>query len=237
MEFKDLKSAWDTYSTQEVDKHHLGKESIHELLRTRTKTLVDRIDRNIRIGLSVLLVFIAYVIVDSLFLSDYFSELLMHKVIEYPEWLKPLDVFTTTLIITTYLFFAIRYLKIRRNFSIDLQLKDLLNGILETVQTYRRMFYLAVIILLLNMVVGFVAGIYEGLKYSVGNVPRGMENLTTSKIILIICIGLAVLIPLIVLTFFTLRWGFNKLYGRYLDRLNETLKELDESAIAEERSK
>lgn len=229
MEFKDLKSAWDTYSSQEVDKHRLGKESIHELLRHRTQTMVDRIDRNILIGMSVLLVFIAYVIVDSLFLSDYFSNLLMHKVIEYPQWLKPLDVFTTTLIITTYLFFAIRYLKIRRSFSIDLQLKDLLKGILETVQTYRRMFYLAVIILLLNMVVGFVAGIYEGLKFSTINLPGGLENITSSRILHVAGIGLALLIPMIVITFLLLRWGFNKLYGRYLVSLNETLKELDES--------
>ncbi|HAH23675.1 MAG TPA: hypothetical protein DCL77_07950 [Prolixibacteraceae bacterium] len=229
MEFKDLKSAWDTYSSQEVDKHHLGKESIHELLRTRTQTMVDRIDRNILIGMSVLLVFIAYVVVDSLFLSDYFSNLLMDKVIEYPKWLKFLDVFTTTLIITTYLFFAIRYLKIRRSFSIDLQLKDLLKGILETVQTYRRMFYLAVIILLLNMVVGFVAGIYEGLKFNTINLPGGLENITSSKIIHVVGIGLAVLIPLIVVTFLILRWGFNKLYGCYLISLNATLKELDES--------
>ena len=228
MEFKDLKSAWNTYSSQEVDKHHLGKESIHELLRNRTKTLVDRIDRNIRIGLSVLLVFIAYVVIDSLFLSDYFSMLLIHEVVESPKWLKLLDIFTTTLIITTYLFFAIRYLKIRRSFSIDLQLKDLLKGILETLQTYRRMFYLAVIILLLNIVVGFTAGLYEGIKFSTGKIPGGMDNLTSSKILMVIAIGLAVLIPLVAFTFFILRWGFNKLYGRYLISLNETLKELDE---------
>jgi hypothetical protein len=73
MELKDLKSAWNTYSSQEVDKHHLGKESINELLRNRTHTMVGRIDRNILIGMSVLLVFIAYVVLDSFFLSDYFS--------------------------------------------------------------------------------------------------------------------------------------------------------------------
>jgi len=140
MEFKDLKSAWDTYSSQEVNKHRLGKESIDELLRNRTKTLVDRIDRNIRIGLTVLFVFIAYVILDSLFLSEYFSKILFQEVVEYPRWLVPIDYFSTTLIVATYLFFAIRYLKIRRSFSIDLQLKDLLKGILETVQTYKRMF-------------------------------------------------------------------------------------------------
>ena len=229
MELKDLKSAWDTYSSQEVDKHHLGRESIHELLRNRTRTLVDRIDRNIRTGLGVLLVFIAYVVIDSLFLSEYFSRLLVHEVVEYPKWLQPLDIFTTALIVITYLFFVLRYLKIRHSFSIDLHLKDLVKGILETLQTYRWMFYLAVVILLLNIAVGFAAGLYEGIKYSAGNIPGGIESLATSKILLIIGVGLVVLIPIIAITFLILRWGFNKLYGRYLVHLNDTLKELDES--------
>ena len=229
MDLKDLKSAWDTYSSQEADKHHLGKESINELLRTRTKTLVEKIDRNIRIGMGILLVFIGYVLIDSIFLSDYFSKVIIHEVVEYPKWLVPLDFFSITLIVFTYLFFAIRYKKIRRSFSIDLQLKDLLKGILETVQAYRRMFYLAVAILMLNMVVVFSAGLYQGIKFRTGNIPGGMENLSTSKIFLIIGVGLAVLIPLIAGTFFILRWGFNKLYGRYLVSLNETLLELDET--------
>lgn len=233
MDLKDLKSAWDTYSSQEVDKHRLEKETIHEMLKTRTKSLVDRIDRNIRIGMTVLLVFIAYVVIDSLFLSEYFSKAIINEVIEYPKWLIPLDFFSTTLIITTYLFFAIRYLKIKRSFSIDLQLKDLLKGILETMQTYRRMFYLAVVILLLNMVAGFAAGLYQGIKYKADSISGGMENLATSKIMTIIGIGLLILIPIVALTFFVLRWGFNKLYGRYLQSLNDTLKELDESEVTE----
>ena len=224
MEFKDLKSAWNTYSSQEVDKHHLGTESIHELLRNRTKTLVDRIDRNLRIGMGILLAFISYVILDDLYLS----KILIKEPIPYPSWMVPLDVFSNALIVTTYLVFVIRYLKTKRNFSVDLQLKDFLNGILDTLTIYRRMFYMAVIILLINMTVSFTAGLYEGIKFSTGNLPGGMGTLTSSKILMVIAIGLAVLIPLIAFTFFILRWGFNKLYGRYMVSLNQTLKELDE---------
>jgi hypothetical protein len=233
MELKDLKSAWNTYSSQEVDKHRLEKETIHELLKTRTKSLVDRIDRNIRIGMTVLLIFITYVVIDSLFLSEYFSKVIVNQTVEYPKWLEPLDIFSTVLIVTTYLFFALRYLKIKRSFSIDLQIKDLLEGIRETVITYRRMFYLAVIILLLNMVVGFAVGLYQGIKLRADLISGGMENLPTSKIFMIIGIGLLILIPLVALTFFILRWGFNKLYGKYLQSLNDTLNELDESEPSE----
>lgn len=229
MEFKDLKSAWNTYSSQQMDKHHLGQESINELLRHRTKTLVDKIDRNIRIGMGLLLVFIAYVILDSFYLSTLFIE----ETINYPRWIYPLDIFSTTIIITTYLFFVIRYLKIKRHFSVDLHLKDFLIGILDTITTYRRMFYLGVIILLINICVSFTAGMYAGLKFSVGNTPGGLDNLPATKILTMIGIGLAILIPLVTAVFFILRWGFNKLYGRYLVKLNGTLKELDESGVRE----
>ncbi len=233
MDLKDLKSAWDTYSSQEMDKHRLGKETILGLLRNRTKSLVDRIDRNIRIGMGVILLFIAYVVVDSLFLTK-LPETIVDQTVEYPKWLVPIDIFSTFLIITTYLFFVIRYLKVKKNFSIDLQLKDLLKGILETLQTYRRMFYLAVIILLLNMVVGFAAGLYLGIKIKADAQNLEISNLDLSQILSAVGIGLLFLIPLIALMFFILRWGFNKLYGNYLQSLNDTLNELDESEIAPE---
>ena len=232
MELKDLKSAWDTYSSQEMDKHRLEKESIHELLKNRTQSLVDRIDRNMRIGMGFLLIFIVYVIIDSIFLSD-LPKAIFHQAIEYPKWLIPIDIFSTTLIITTYLFFIIRYLKIKRSFSIHLQLKDLLLGIQETLKTYRRMFYLAVVILILNIIVSFMAGVYQGLKIQADTVSGGIINLTTNQILKITGLSLLMIILVIAFSFFVLRWGFNKLYGRYLVKLNETLQELDESEITE----
>jgi len=226
MDLKDLKSAWHTYSSQEMDKHRLGKENISDLLKNQTKSLVDRIDRNIRIGMIVLLSFIAYVIIDDLYLTKLFIK----EPIEYPAWMFPMDVFSNTIIVTTYLFFVLRYLRIKRSFSPDTHLKDLLTGILDTIQTYRRMFYLAVIILLINMVVSFIAGLYQGVKVkAVG----GMENLAVSRIFIIVGVGLAFLIPLIGITFFLLHKGFNHLYGRYLIKLNETLAELDETGDLE----
>lgn len=229
MELKDLKSAWDAYSSQEMDKHRLGKESIHELLKTRSKSLVERIDRNIRIGMVVLLVFIGYLIVDDIYLSKIFIQ----DPIQYPAWMIPFDVFSNVLIVATYLLFVLRYLRIKCSFSSDTQLVDLLTGILDTLRTYRRMFYLAVVILLINMAVSFAAGLYEGVKYKAGAAAGGMENLAFSKILIILGVGLAFLIPIIALTFFLLHWGFNRLYGRYLVRLNDTLQELDEKGNAE----
>jgi len=229
MDIKDLKSAWDRYSSQEMDKHRLGKESIQEMLKNKTKNLIELIDRNIRIGLGILLLFVAYVVLDDLYLS----KILIRETIQYPVWLIYFDVFSNFLIVTTYLYFVIRYFKIKRTFSTDLHLKDLLTGIIETLMIYRRMFYLAVGILLLNITVSFTAGLYAGLKISSDNLPGGLEQFSTIKIMSVLGIGLLVLIPIVGLTFMLLRWGFNKLYGRYLNSLNQTLQELDETDITE----
>ena len=232
MELKDLKSAWETYSSQEVNKHRLEKETIHELLKNRTKSLVEHIDRNIRIGLGILLVFIAYTILDSVLMTN-LPQLIAHQPVEIPHWLTPIDVFSTVLIVTTYLFFVFRYLKIKKSFSVDLQIKDLLKGIIETVRTYRRMFYLAVVILLLSLTVGFAAGFYQGIKMVAESKNISISGLETSQILTSLGVGLLILTPLITILFFLLRWGFNKLYGKYLQTLKETLRELDEPETME----
>jgi len=228
MDLKELKTAWNKYSSQQVDKHRLGEKGIYELLQKRTQTLVDRIDRNIRIGMGLLGLFIVYLVVDYFFLTDFFTKLIVYKTIDYPKWLQPIDAFSTVLIITTYLFFVIRYFKTKRSFSIHLHLKELLLGIQETLSTYRRMFYLAVIILLINVLISYIAGINQGLQLKADVSVNGIINLSMQKILIIIGISLLILLPLFSLSFFILRWGFNKLYGQYLNKIDDMLQELDE---------
>jgi len=50
---------------------------------------------------------------------------------------------------------------------------------------------------------------------------------------MIVGVSLLIIVPMIAFSFFVLRWGFNKLYGRYLVKLEETLQELDESMNVE----
>ena len=225
MDIKDLKSAWNTYSSMELSKHQLGKETIGDLMKTRTKTVVDRIDRNIQIGILILLAYIAYVILGDIYLSKFFIK----NPVEYPEWLIPIDVFSNFLIVSTYLIFVFRYFRVKRSFSSDNELHGLLSGIIRTLKTYRRMFYLAVIILMINLIVSFIAGICLGIKLKAEELGGGVSHLPISKMLLICGIGLVILVMMVSLSFLLLRWGFNKLYGRYLIRLNDTLLELEET--------
>jgi hypothetical protein len=229
MELKDLKAAWDKYSSQEVDKHRMGKEGIHELLKKRTQTMVERIDRNTRIGMGVLGLYVAYLVLDYLFLADYFAQMIMHRSVEYPKWLEPIDVFSTALIITTYVFFVLRYFKTKRSFSLQLQLKPLLLGIQETLITYRRMFYMAITILFINFLISYTAGIYKGLQLQATAAGVTEISMTLKQVLIIGGFSLIIIVPVILLSFVLLRWGFNKLYGQYLSKLNDTLQELEET--------
>jgi hypothetical protein len=232
MDLKDLKSAWENYSSQELDKHRLEKEDIRHLLETKSKSLVERINRNIRIGLGILLLFVIYTIVDSLFFTD-IPKSVVNQPVEIPGWIVPIDFFSSALIIFTYLFFVFRFVKIKRSFSIDLQLSDLLKGILDTLKMYRRLFYMAVAILLINITIGFIAGYCIGIKINADNVHVAVSNLDTLKIISVIGIGLVFLALIVGFTFFVLHWGFKKLYGKYIESLQNMLEELREPKIAE----
>jgi hypothetical protein len=229
MEIDDLKKAWNSYSSTESEKHQLEKDSINQMLQTKTKTLVERIDRNIRIGLLILFAYLIYLVLSEMLVNNYIHD----QAIKYPEWMWPIDVFSITLIITTYLFFAIRYLKIKRNFSVDNHLQTFLQAIVDTILLYRRMFYLVIAIMIINITLAFIAGFYQGLMIQNGNTAGNFENFTMSELILLTSFGLLILGLLISVTIFLLRWGFNKLYGRYLHILNDTLKELNEASAVE----
>lgn len=228
MDLTELKDAWNKYSSQEADRYRVEMEGMHGLLQKKTQTLVDRIDRNIRIGMIVLGLYIAYNILDYLFLTDYFSKMVTEATVEYPQWLELVDVFSMVIIVATYLFFVIRYVRIRKNFSAKLQLKSLLEGIREILVTYRRMFFFAVVVFLTNILISFIAGVFQGIVLG-GN----GEGISINAILRLIGLSVLILIPLIAGLFLILRWGFNRLYGQYLAKISDMLRELDESGSAE----
>lgn len=228
MDLTELKEAWNKYSSQEADKYRVEMEGIHGLLRKKTQTLVERIDRNIRIGMAVLGLYIAYNVLDYLFLTDFFSKMVVESTVDYPRWLELVDVFSMAIIVATYLFFVIRYVRIRKSFSAKLQLKSLLTGILETLVTYRRMFYFAVVAFLTNILISFIAGVFQGIELG-----GKSEVVSANAILKIVGMSALILIPLIAGSFLVLRWGFNRLYGQYLSKISDTLRELDESGSPE----
>jgi hypothetical protein len=223
MDLRDLKKTWDKLSSGK----ELDENQIRELLGKRTNSLIERIDRNIKIGFVILFVFILIFILDDFL----FSPLLIKGISEnltIPNWILFLSVFSNTLIGTTFIYFVIKYYKVKRGCDIVCNLKETLLKIIDTLKIYQRLFYFALFSLLLAMGSGFVTGMYEGFLTGVKEQGAAFSEIEPDKLIFAIFIGAVVLITTIGSIFIFLRWGFRRLYGNYIHKLKLTLKELGE---------
>jgi hypothetical protein len=139
-----------------------------------------------------------------------------------------LNIFSYTLIFTTFIFFVIRYYRVKQSSDISGELKVTLRKIIETLKLYRRLFYLALITLSISLILGFIAGLYQGSFAPLEEQNIAFSEIEFDQLLLEIGIGLAFIVFVVGGIFIFLRWGFRKLYGNYYHKLKLTLKELEE---------
>lgn len=223
MELKNLKSTWDKLaSAKQLDENQLKK-----MLGKRAKNVLERIDRNIKIGFVILFVLIVIFILDDFFISPQ----LLKEVggnIAIPNWLLFLGVFSNSLIFTTFIYFALKYYRVKRSCDITGNLKDTLVKIIDTLNIYQRMFYLALVTIMVTIALGFVTGIYEGVLIQAEKQGIPMNEIGIGNLATTIFITVFLLFIMTFGVFIFLRWGFRKLYGNYISKLKLTLKELNE---------
>lgn len=223
MELKDLKKTWESMSTTRV----LDENQLREMLSKRTKSLIDRIDRNIKIGFIVLFLLILLFAFDDFLVSPQMIKN-MTQGVTIPDWLIFLGVFANTLIITTFIYFVIKYYRVKRSCDVACDLRETLYKIIETLSLYQRLFYLALVTFMVAIGMSFISGLYYGGKMQVENSSGGFSDINTPNLILVIVLGLIILTVLVGGVFLLMRWGFRKLYGNYIKELKDTLGELEE---------
>ncbi len=223
MELKDLKETWSKLSSG----RELDEDQIREMLRHRTGNLIDRINRNVRIGFFVLFALIVlFVLDDFIFTPLLISE--SQAVVEMPQWLVFLSIFSNILIFTSFIYFVVKYYRVRRICNISCNLKETLIRIIETLLLYKRLFYLTLFIFALAMALQFISGMYTGMAFDMENQGIQLSEIPVGKWFLITGIGLLVLVLTVGGIYLLLRWGFRKLYGNYINKLKATLRELNE---------
>ncbi len=226
MDLKDLKKTWEQISTgRELDENQL-----HQMLSRRTTSLIERIDRNIKIGFAVLFMFIFVFAFDDFLVSPRLVNR-MTRGIEIPDWLIFIGVFSNAMILSTFIYFAIKYYRVKRSCDINCELKETLQKIIQTLSLYQRLFYLALVTFMVAIGLSFISGLYEGVNVSMHEQGAEFADLDTKKLLLIVAVGLFVLTILVGGLFLFLRWGFRKLYGNYIHKLKDTLLELEESEV------
>jgi len=223
MELKDLKKTWEKLSAS----RELDENQLRGMLSKRTKSLIERIDRNIKIGFAVLFVLILLFAFDDFLVSPQLVKN-MTQGVNIPDWLLFLGVFANTLIFTTFIYFVIKYYRVKRSCDVVCDLRETLKKIIETLLLYKRLFYLALVTFMVAIGLSFITGFYEGVYGNIEDQGVEMADIETGKLFLAVVVGLLVLSALMVGIFLFLRWGFRRLYGNYIKKLKDTLNELEE---------
>jgi hypothetical protein len=79
------------------------------------------------------------------------------------------------------------------------------------------------------MSVSFVTGLYSGVDLKAHELGTTLADVGSSpEMIKRIVLGIVILLVFIAALFVLFSWGFRKLYGNYIFKLKETLKELNE---------
>lgn len=218
MNIKDLQKAWSQLSAEPSVKEKLTEEQIREILGRKTNTLMERIDKNIRRGLAILFAGILILIVwDLLMPASSLSDPATTQGI--PAWVILLDRGINLLFLIFLMIFLVQYNQVRRKCGVSCELRQSLLKVIRILTIYRRLFVLALIIFLMASASGYLAGFYRGVHTR----DLGIEYLPFA-----ILAGILTLMIFTGMLFLLLRWIFRKMYGKYLDKLNETLKELDD---------
>lgn len=223
MELKDLKKTWEQISTG----RELDEVQLRQMLSRRTTSLIERIDRNIKIGFMVLFVLIFIFAFDDFLLSPRLLDN-MTRGIQIPDWLVFMGVFSNGMILTTFVYFVIKYYRVKRSCDLDCDLRETLQKIIETLILYKRLFYLALATFMVAIGLAFISGLFEGVNANIEGQGAHFADIDKQQLLLVILVGIVVLTMLVGGVFLFLRWGFRRLYGNYIQKLKATLHELEE---------
>lgn len=223
MDLKDLKKTWEKLDAGK----ELDENQIRSMLEKRTSNLLERIDRNIKIGVFILFVLIFIFAIDDFLLSPSLLKGISgeHAI---PMWVIALGIFSNVLILATFVFFVFKYYRVKKSCEVDCELKETLVKIMNTLKIYKRLFYLALITLLFAISTTFITGLYTAVATNAQEQGLLFSEIPSDAIIQTILIVIGFLVFATGGIFLLLRWGFNRLYGSYITKLKMTLKELRE---------
>jgi hypothetical protein len=229
MELDELKSAWNKISSDK-EMLLLNENEINKLLKNRTLDISEKIGRNIRIGMGIILGwvclwfgidFIFTPIIDKYLNKPYLTDELMF-------WSFILEALSYVLVFTAIIIFWIRYSKIEKEKIDTTNLKNTLRLLIKTLNSYRVMFYIVLVIILLYIVASFSSGFFMEYNYQIKEAGINIKNLSFFGWVVIIFTFIITLGIFIAIYYLLFNMFFKRLYGRYLKQLKATLKELEE---------
>ncbi len=224
MELNEFKKAWQQASTDKVQGKELDAATINELLHRRSTGILSRLDRSVKIGICFLGLFFLFTLADQLLPADLLFPSRWKTTLEVPRWINLLEWVVNFIVMLSILLFVIRYRRLQLQTLANQDLKGAIQKVLKLLDTFKKEFYLAVIILISGVGLGFLTG-----------ADKGFESIKISQTPSTMAIFIVVLCMLILLgllagsIFYIFHKGFNLLFGKYRDQLIQSLNELQEN--------
>ncbi len=228
MELDQLKSAWNKVSEQSEKQSVLAEKDIQNMLSKRTKDIYQRIGRNIRVGIVIILAWIGMEILTNFFFSNIFEDLLdkPYMTEQLITWSYILNIFNYVLILSTITVFWIRYKKLEKEAGSYSSLAFKIDRLINIIKSYKRMFYMILVIVILLISVSFSTGFFMEFRYQAMQGDFTLGDFSIIHQIAIVVSFLLVLGIFITIYLILFRLFFKRLYGRYLNQLEATKTEL-----------
>lgn len=223
MELNDFKKIWQDASSDKVRGKELDAAKINELLIHRGTGILSRLDRSVKIVIWFLIFFFVMTLADQFLPADLIFPDNLKTSMEVPKWINVLEWVVNFILMLTILLFVVRYRRLQVHALLNQDLKGALKKVLMLLDTFKKGFYLAVVILVSGIGLGFLSGVHQGFESI-----KIIQAPATSAIIVVV-IAMFILFSLLVGSiFFIFHKGFNLLFGKYRDQLIQSLNELQE---------
>jgi hypothetical protein len=224
MELNEFKKAWQQAATDNVQRKKLDATSINELLKKRSTGILSRLDRSIKFGIGFLVLFFLFTLADQFLPIDLLFPANLKADLEVPLWINLLEWLVNVILMLTILLFIIRYRRLQLQTLANQDLRGAIQKVLKLLDTFKKEFYLAVIILMSGIGLGFLVGATKGFESIQVN-----GNPSAVAIVIVVFSMLVLLGLLIGSIFYIFHKGFNLLFGKYRDQLIQSLNELQEN--------
>lgn len=224
MELNEFKKAWQTATSDKEPGKKLDASAISELLKRRSTGILSRLDRSVKILIWFLIFFFLFTVADQLLPADLLFPEHLKGELEVPLWISVLEWFVNFLLMLTILLFVVRYRKLQLQTIADQDLKGAIQKVLSLLDTFKKGFYLALVILISGISLGFLSGANKGFE------TLKVSETPSAVIVIAVVLTMLVLLGLLIGSiFYIFHKGFNVLFGKYRDQLILSLNELQEN--------
>lgn len=224
MELNEFKKAWQQATSEKVLEKKLDASKINEMLHRRSTGILSRLDRSVRFGIWFLVFFFSLTIADQFLPAEAIFPASWKVSIDLvPLWINILEWIVNLLLMFSILIFIVRYRRLQLQTLANQDLRGAIEKVLNLLDTFKKEFYLALIMLMSGIGLGFLSGAHQGFESIKMSQAPSTFAIIVVAVIMIILLGL-----LIGSIFYIFHKGFNLLFGKYRDQLILSLNELQE---------